>query len=58
MVPILRSPTDTSHFDDIEPGPEETFEDFQNEDLAKFAFLGFTWKPPRSAVCARLAAPH
>jgi serine/threonine protein kinase len=53
MVPILRSPTDTSHFETIDPGPEETMEEIQNEDLAKFAFLGFTWKPPRSSVSAR-----
>jgi serine/threonine protein kinase len=54
LVPILRSPTDTSHFDNIEPGPEEQMEEFQNGDLAKFAFLGFTWKPPRSSISARI----
>jgi serine/threonine protein kinase len=58
MVPILRSPTDTSHFDNIEPGPEETFDDLQNEDLAKFAFLGFTWKPPRTPASPRRSPAH
>jgi serine/threonine protein kinase len=54
MVPILRSPTDTSHFDDIEPEPEESADEFKEDDLAKFAFLGFTWRPPRHVVAARV----
>jgi hypothetical protein len=56
MVPILRSPTDASHFDEIEPRPEDNFEDFGNQDLARFAFLGFTWKPPRSLVSTRITS--
>ena len=56
MVPIIRYPTDTSHFEDIEPEPEELFgEKLPNDELAKFAFLGFTFKQrPQSPTMARL----
>jgi serine/threonine protein kinase len=47
MIPIVKAPNDTSHFFDIEPEPEEPAPELENQDLARFAFLGFTWKPPR-----------
>ena len=56
FIPIIRFPTDTSHFEDIEPEPEEMFgEKLPNDELAKFAFLGFTFKHrPQSPTMARL----
>ncbi|OHS95488.1 AGC family protein kinase [Tritrichomonas foetus] len=56
MVPIIRCPTDTCHFDDIEPNPEESFgSELPCDDLAEFAFLGYTYKHrPQSMTMARL----
>ena len=46
FVPIIRSPTDTSHFEPLEPTPEEgiTGREVGNEELQACAFLGFTYK--------------
>lgn len=56
MVPIIRYPTDTCHFDNIEPNPEETFgTELPCDDLAEFAFLGYTYKHrPQSMTLAKL----
>jgi serine/threonine protein kinase len=55
MVPVLTHPMDTNHFDEIveeaEPGPEMG----EDEDLARMAFMGFTYKQrPRNMTLARL----
>ena len=46
MIPIIRFPTDTAHFDEIEPDGDEGFGALLpcEPDLAKFAFLGYTYK--------------
>lgn len=56
MVPIIRYPTDTCHFDNIEPSPDETFgSELPCDDLAEFAFLGYTYKyRPQSVTLAKL----
>lgn len=54
MIPIIHYPTDTSHFDDIEPEPCDGIDLPCEPDLAKFAFLGYTYKSkPRSLTMAK-----
>lgn len=55
MIPIVHYPTDTSHFDEIEPEPWEGVDLPCEPDLAKFAFLGYTYKSkPRSLTMAMI----
>ena len=60
LVPIIKFPTDTSHFDNFEPTPEETFgSELPCDDLTEFAFLGFTYKHrPQSMTMAKLRAQN
>lgn len=44
FVPLLKHPTDTSHFDEIEPITDEPKAPHVPNDLAKFAFLGYTYQ--------------
>lgn len=45
FLPVLRSPTDTSHFDDLEPEENSLASEVPYAELARFAFLGYTVKP-------------
>lgn len=59
FVPVMTSPTDTRHFDDIEPGPDDIVGELPHGDLAKYAFLGFTLKrKPKSSTMSILASDH
>lgn len=57
FVPIIHSPTDTTHFDDFQEENEvEGLSSLPNDDLAKFAFLGYTFKQrPHSITMAKLS---
>ncbi|KAH0806395.1 AGC family protein kinase [Histomonas meleagridis] len=51
FIPIIKSPTDTSHFEQLEPLPHQTCGHIPLSDLAQFAFVGFTYKPrPNNTV--------
>jgi serine/threonine protein kinase len=57
MVPVIRRPGDASNFDDIEVEQEEVPWSLENDDLAKFAFLGYTYKQkPHNNTLAKLGA--
>ena len=53
MVPVLRHPADTQHFDQVEERPSNMA--LPNDDLTAAAFLGFTFKQkPRNMTLAKL----
>jgi serine/threonine protein kinase len=55
MVPVLTHPMDTTHFDDIVEEKEQGPEIAEDDDLARVAFLGFTYKQrPRNMTLERL----
>lgn len=56
MVPVIKSPTDTSHFDEIEPSEQPLAASIPLANISQFAFLGFTIKPKVSRINRRIAS--
>lgn len=45
MIPVLKSPSDTSHFEEIEPSEDSLASEIPiAQNVQNFAFLGFTYK--------------
>jgi len=60
LVPVLRSPTDTSHFDIFEQEECPLGYDLPYSNLANFAFLGFTFKkrPHQTILAQEIFSPQ
>ena len=55
LVPIIRSPTDTSNFDEFDPSESSLASKVPLANIAKYAFLGYTYKPkPHSPSFTRV----
>lgn len=55
VTPSIKSPTDSSHFENFEPSRDQTCGHIPLSDLAQFAFVGFTYKPrPANSILLSL----
>ncbi|OHT08144.1 putative serine/threonine-protein kinase ndrA [Tritrichomonas foetus] len=55
LIPVITKPSDTSHFDEVLNQNNNTADSIENEELAKCAFFGFTFKQrPQNSTLAKL----